>query len=332
MIPASARFHERKVGQAGFWAFDHLMPIAGALLYATLLARLPLEAFLDRANYLVYAAYSDVIIARFLSLGALTVLANEPLWLFLNIALAQLFPAEAGLRILIFVPAFGVAYLLLRHDPRNGLWIALFLLMPQVMKNHVIHLRQGVGLSVFLLGYFAPHPWRGRALMLAAGFIHSSFLFIALILGAIWALRALPLSPRFQVAVMVAGFALLGTGAGVVAQALGARQALAYAEASMRVSGLGFVFWALIAALFLSSGRAFLQAQMPALAILAFDLGTYFVLPYAARVFESGLVVVFLSGLQLAGLRRGAFVMGALAYVGLQYAIASPWSGWAVGG
>jgi len=333
VIPAT-RFDERQIGQAAFWALHHLMPPAAALVYAAMLARLPLEAFLDRANYLIYAEYSDLIIARFLSLGPLAALANEPLWLFVNIALAQVFPAQTGLRILIFVPAFVVAFVLLRQDPRHGIWIALLLVMPQVMKNHVIHLRQGLGLSVFLLGFFTLSPWPRRALMLMAGLVHSSFLFLALILALASGLRATPLSARFRVVLMVVLFATAATFVDTVAQAFGARQALQYADARAELSGLGFLFWLVIAGLFLSAERGFLEAQMPALAIVVFYLSTYFILPYAARIFESGLVLVFLAGLNLPGARRHVFIVAALCYGALMVATpaASPWFGWALGG
>src|SRR5690606_31256538 len=102
-----------------------------------------------------YARYSDEIMARYSALNLVAVLFNEPLWLLINIGLSKLFIGEVVLRIIIFVAAFLVSWLLLRQNPRHIFWMMGFLLIPQVMKNHIIHLRQGLGLAVFLLGYFS---------------------------------------------------------------------------------------------------------------------------------------------------------------------------------
>lgn len=307
-----------------------MLPLAFALLYATVLTSLPLEAFLDRENYLIYARHSDQIMARYMAIHHAAVIANEPLWLLMNIGLAKLFAPETVLRILIFIPAFLVPWLLLRHNPRHAVWLLLLLLTPQVLKNHVIHLRQGVGLAVFLLGYFSGSKWRGRGLILAAGFIHSSFLFIVLILGLVAAVGLFPLSPRLRVALQLICFGLLGVFTGVIASALGARQGAQYGDVQATISGLGFLFWTVALLLMLSAGRAFLQQNMVALAVLSFYLATYFVLPVSARIFESGLALVFLAGLSLPGWRRQIFLLQLFSYAIIQYAMRldSPWLGW----
>lgn len=309
-----------------------LLPLAFALLYATVLTSLPLDAFLDRENYLIYAANSDEILARYGAVHQVAVLANEPLWLLINIWLARLFAPETVLRVLIFLPAFLVPWLLVRHNPRHALWLILLMLMPQVLKNHVIHLRQGVGLAVFLLGYFSGSKWLGRGLMLAAGFIHSSFLFIVLIRGIVAAVGLFHLSPRLRIALQLLCFGLLGVSTAMVASALGARQGAQYADVQTTFSGLGFLFWTVVLLMFLSAGRLVLQQNMAALAILSFYLATYFVLPVSARIFESGLFLVLLAGLSLLGWRRQIFLLQIVIYAVTQYAMSldTDWLGWGV--
>lgn len=315
---------------------DHLMrsllPLAFALLYATVLTSLPLDAFLDRANYLIYAADSDQILARYGAVHQVAVAANEPLWLLINIGLSRLFAPETVLRVLIFVPAFLVPWLLVRHNPRHALWLMLLMLMPQVLKNHVIHLRQGVGLAVFLLGFFSGSKWLGGGLMLAAGFIHSSFLFIVLIRGIVAAVGLFYLSPRLRIALYFLCFGLVGVSTGIIASALGARQGAQYAEVLTIFSGLGFLFWTVVLLLFLSAGRLVLEQNMTALAILSFYLATYFFLPVSARIFESGLLLVLLGGLSLPGWRREIFLLHILTYAVTQYAMSldTDWLGWGI--
>lgn len=309
-----------------------LLPLLFSLAYAAVLTSLPLLEFLDRDNYLIYAQDSDEIMARFSALNPLAVVFNEPLWLLINIGLAKLFAGEVALRIIIFVAAFVVSWLLLRHNPRHIFWMMAFLLMPQVMKNHVIHLRQGLGLAVFLLGYFSGAKWRGRLLMLAAGFIHTSLLFIAVIFSTVYLIGLLRLSPRLRVILLLLGFSLLGVAVGTIAGMLGARQAGEYSNVQTSFSGLGFLFWSVALGLFLSAGRDFLQSNMASLAILAFYLTTYFTLPVSARIFESGLAFIFMSGLALPGWRRQIFLLLIFGYTLMQYAmnLGRPWLGWGV--
>lgn len=298
-----------------------LQALGFALLYATVLTSLPLLEFLDRDNYLTYARYSDEIMARYSALNLVAVLFNEPLWLLINIGLSKLFIGEVVLRIIIFVAAFLVSWLLLRQNPRHIFWMMGFLLIPQVMKNHIIHLRQGLGLAVFLLGYFSDARWRGRVLMLAAGFVHASFLFLVVIFSMVYLMGLLRFSPRLRVILLLVCFAALGIAVGTIARLLGARQGNEYADFQTGISGMGFLFWSVALGLLLSAGRDFLQANMVSLAILAFYLSTYFTLPVAARIFESGMPLIFMSGIALPGWRRRIFLLLLFNYAVMQYGL-----------
>jgi hypothetical protein len=307
-----------------------IFPIVFALSYATALAYLPLEVFKDRDNYLVYAQYSQLILVKYLVDGSLTLLANEPLWLLLNINLSRYLYPDQVVRVLIFVPAFIVAWQLIRRDPRNAIWMVIFLLSPQVVKNHIIHLRQGVGLSVFLLGYFARPKWLRVGLMATAGFIHSSFLIVAMLGLAVWLSQVLQSTPRLRAAALIFSLLVIGVLMGVIAGDLGARQATIYADADLDISGLGFLFWGAILVLFATSGSSFLRHNLFGLSVLVFYLVVYFLTPVAARIFESGMFLVFLAGLDLPHRRRLVFVWAFTAFTIVQYLtrIGQPWLGW----
>lgn len=125
-----------------------------SIVYAAVLTSMPLDAFKDRANYLVYATSPLEILMRYISGGGASVAFNEPAWLLLNIGLGSFLEPENVVRALIFFPAFTTSFFVLRSNPRNCIFLLAFLLAPQIIKNNITHLRQGVAISVFLLGWF----------------------------------------------------------------------------------------------------------------------------------------------------------------------------------
>ncbi len=319
-----------------------IFPLLFAICYATILASLPIDVFKDRANYLIYAQLSEDILARYEARGLLTVLANEPLWLYINIGLNQIVNPDMVLRVIIFVSAFIVSFLLVRKNPYHMLWMVAFLLMPQVLKNHITHLRQGLALSVFLLGYYAGNKWVRICLMFAACFIHTTFLFIAALGLGIWGLSRLRLPSNLQVALFVLSFTLLGIALTTfaelgftlitIADSLGARQGAAEFETAIDTSGFGFIFWAMILLFFILAGKDFLSEQLFPSAILIFYLLLYFLTPVSARIFESGLFIVLTAGLALPTGYRYAFIGSMAFYTLLQYAMRlnEPWLGWGI--
>lgn len=307
-------------------------PFAYASIFAWVLVSLPLDGFKDRDNYLVYAAASDTILAGNVARGLLKAMFNEPLWLGMNIWLSDYLDAETTLRAIIFIPAFVVAFVVLRHNPRAALWLSIFLLTPAVVKNHIIHLRQGAGIAVFLLGYFAGPRWLRLALMTAAGFIHSSLLCIVLIHAAVRATGKLRLSPALRLVLIFVFSIALGVMFESIAGGLGARQGEQYAAATLEISGLGMAFWFCVLVLFLSAGSHFIRRNLFPISILAFYISVYFLTPLSGRIFESGVLLVLLAGLALRGWRRQAFIAAYLLFSGLLYMsrLDQPWLGWGV--
>lgn len=320
---------------AGFrtvaWVY-RLTVLALAVAYGLALAMLPMDAFLDRENYLVYAQSSDLTLAGYAASGWLRALANEPLWLLSNVVLSSFLAPEQVVRFFVFLPATTVAYLVLRTDPRQFLWLLLILLLPQVIKNHIIHLRQGVAIAVFLLGWnLTSSTWR-RVLFLSTPFIHASFFFVLGLLALTHFAKKLRLAADLRMLTFIAAGVGVGVGLGWLAQILGARQVQEYEFVAAQVSGLGFFFWCLVLILFVMQGKRFMRDNAFALGAIAFYLGTYFLVGVTARIFESAMLIVLLAGLRLTGWRRPAFLSLVTAYGILVYwlRLDEPWLGFGV--
>ena len=292
-----------------------------SLTYGFILQSLPLSGFLDRQNYINYAEISFDYLARYVADGPLATLANEPLWLLANIGLAQFFEPEIVVRIVIFFSAFLLAYVITRADPRNSIWLMLFLLMPQLLKNHITHLRQGLAMALFFAGFFLRSSLRRWTLMAASPFVHASFFFILPIVMLPAVLNRLRLAMDVRI-VILAGFAIAASlSLGVVSSLVGARQAGSYEFAMTSVSGLGFAFWLMIGGLFVTQGTIFLKNNQEAVGVLLFYLFSYFFIEVTARVFESGMPLVLLSGLALTQWRRWAFIGLFMVYSTIQWVL-----------
>lgn len=287
-----------------------------AFAYASVLASLPLLRFMDRQNYLDYATQADAILASYAERGILAILTNEPLWLLVNVALGSMLPPEGVIRSIIFISAFLFAYFFLRADPKNIFWLVLFLFLPQILKNYITHLRQGLAISLFILAYSSPSLMFRKFGLLATPFIHSSFFFILILMIAnnIWH------RIRFAVDVRSSGVLMLAVTMGgtmlYIAEWMGARQGLEYSVDSFaRPSGLGFAFWLFILVLMFFQGRYYLNRFNFGLSVVIFYLGTYFFSPVTARIFESGLPFVLLALLALTGWRKIIARSALLSYI-----------------
>lgn len=303
-----------------------------SLTYGWVLAGLPLEVFKDRTNYLIYADQSSLILLRYWSQGILTGLTNEPIWLLLNAGLALVFEPETTLRIVIGVPASIVAYLVLRAEPKNFIWLLLLLFLPQVLKNHIVHLRQGVAVSFFLIGWFS--NWRAMRwfFFLFTPFIHASFFFILTLLLLTAIFRELRLAAGLRNILFIFVGLTLSIFLAAVAKFLGARQAVEYDFAVADISGLGFIFWSIVLFVMILQGRTFMRQHAFAIGVLVFYLSTYFFIEVTARIFESALIILLLAGLQMTVWRRQVFVALIVGYGLLSYVLSlnQPWLGFGV--
>jgi len=291
-----------------------------AVAFGFVLSQLPDVHFIDFNSYLVNADSSWLIALGYADGGMLRILSNEPVWLLMNAGLGLFLESEMVIRTIIFFGASSVAWLILRHYPQHFIWLILFFFLPQVIKNYLIHLRQGAAIAVFLWGWFAVNRSSRWLLMGLTPFIHASFFFLLALLALTWILRSIRFAPDLKTITYVAAGIAVGLGLGVLVELLGARQGAVYEFKRADVSGLGFLLWLMILGVMLSAGKTWLREHAFESGVVTFYLATYWLIEVTARIFESGLIVVLLAGLTLRGWRQKAFLgivlgAGALAWV-----------------
>ena len=296
------------------------MPWLVALIFATVLVSLPIDAFKDRQNYLNYFTGAPLILLSRAEGGVVSMLANEPLYVLICLVLNVVMEPEEGLRVLIFAGAFLVAFNSMRLAPKHLVLVLCFLLTPQVLKNHVVHLRQGLAIGVFLTGWNSTRPRLRWTFMLLAPLIHSSFVFILLLMGVGSLLRRFTSSKIVAFAV----YAILGLGIGlllgVVAQRLGARQGDEFEfVADPTISGQGFAFWTLPLALLFMQSRQFVAEHLLEIGSMILYLATYFLSPVTGRVFESSLILILIAGLRMHRRSRLIFLVLVGTYAAMQW-------------
>lgn len=276
-----------------------------AALYAALFLLFPMEGVNDRVNYLEMAEVSPLIFARYLGAGVLSVLTNEPVWLGVNSVLGLLLPAENVVQIIIFFSAFTTAYLLLKHNPK-AFWFLLFVLfVPQVAKNFIIHIRQGMGIAVFLMAWYSTRPKLRLLLFLMAPMVHSSFFIVLAVLLACYVLKKIRFAFDLRIIAYAAAGIFFGVGLPFVSKLLGARQSeTLLSEHEAGGSGVALLVWALLLGFYLMQGRTYLRQHSFSIAMIILYLLVYFVSPVAGRVFESALPLILTSMFYLTSWRR----------------------------
>lgn len=310
----------------------HGFSIVLSLLYGYVLASLPGDNLKDRSNYLVYAAFSGTLQERYLQAGWRSFIFNEPAWLAINDLLGQfLAPAEVVWTI-IFASASILALVVLVRGPKDFLARLLLLVVPLIIKNYIIHLRQGVAITVFMVALSVNRRSLRWALMALTPLIHSSFFFIVIlyILSAVLVRIFKQVFPQVLVLTIVSVPAALAISA--VAEWSGARQAESYDFTAADISGLGFLLWAAVFILMVTAGPSFVRSNLFSAGVLAFYLSCYFWVEIGGRILESGLVAVCLSALRLQSGRKLAFFLILLFLTIFTYASRwnQPWLGWGV--
>jgi hypothetical protein len=279
-----------------------------ALIYGFVLSQLPNEHFKDFNNYLVYADSSLLISLRNADGGIFSVLSNEPVWLMMNAGLNLFLEPVTVVRAIIFFGAFSLSWLILRNYPQYFFWLIFFLFLPQIIKNYLIHLRQGIAIAVFLWGWFSVNRSARWLLLCLTPFIHASFFFILALFTLTWILRSIRFSYNIKTIAYISVGVAFSLSLSFFAELLGARQAEELTFERESLSGLGFVLWVMILGIMLSAGKTWLAVHAFESGIVTFYLSTYWLIEVSARIFESGLIVILLAGLTLRGWRRYAFL------------------------
>jgi len=284
-----------------------LLAILIATVYASTLAQLPDVQFHDYANYLVHAENSWIRLLSLLSQGILVALSNEPVWMLINAGLSLFLKPESVVAAIVFFSAFVVSLTVIMARPQQLLWLLVFLLLAMVVKNHLIHLRQGLAVAFFIAAWFTNARLLKYFLLALTPLIHASFFFILMILFISNLMLQIRLGPGIRSSVLVLLSLAVGAGVGYVAAFFGARQAKEYEFVMADASGIGFLIWLSVLVIFAFEGRFFLRKHAFVLSFLIFYLVSYWFIEIAARIFESGLLLVLLAGLSLTSWRLFAF-------------------------
>lgn len=304
MISHRAARPLRAPQSTGTWSVDRVFAACFALVYGTFLSSLPIDEFRDRSNYLTYAENSFSILRGFWEIGPLTAMVNEPLWLLLNHVLSLTVPPEDVVRIIIMSGATSVAWLILTRGGCHPLWLIVLLFLPQVIKNHIVHLRQGVAIAVFLAGWFSTRRPLRLACFALTPFIHVSFFIVLLMLALSYVLDATRARVWMRALVGSAVAGGVSAAAFSLAGLVGARQVEEYDFLAKEISGLGFLLWFAVLLLMLAQGRRFIVQYTFALLSLGLYLSMYFVAEFSARVFESAMLVVLIAAARTSNWRR----------------------------
>lgn len=280
-----------------------------SFLYGFVLAQIPNENYFDFQNYINYADNSLGILGLKFLEGPFSVISNEPIWLLINSALSQFLVSEIVIKVIIFFSATTISWVLLVNNPKNVFWIFLFLLFPQVLKNNLIHLRQGLAISIFFIGWFSKNRTQKGVFLLLSPFIHSSFFFILIFLFLTWIFLKVRLANNIRVILYFIVTIIFALSLESLTMFLGARQSEKFLSQSITGSGFGFIIWFLIFVTLIISSRDFKRKHAFQIGILIFYLGTYWFTEIFSRVFESGLLLVLLSGLSLSRSNRIVFCL-----------------------
>ncbi|WP_409722636.1 EpsG family protein [Acinetobacter parvus] len=287
IIHMNDRIEKDTLYKFGFFFFS--------FFYATFLSSLPIDAFVDRDNYLIYAQQSGYLLGLNYSSGLLRLIFNEPVWLLINFFLSFVLDPENVVRLIIFFSSFFVSYYALNYSKKNLILLLIILLLPQILKNHIIHLRQGLALSFFLIGWFSNSKYRRNILLIMSAFIHSSFFFVLAFIFIDKIVSTFKVDIYIKSIICFLAAIVLLLLMGVLASILGARQAEEIVVLG-QTSGLGFLFWLVMMFLFLLQKEFVVAKQSFIILCIIVYLTTYFFTPYTARIFESTMLLILMAG------------------------------------
>lgn len=285
--------------------------LLGALFYATYLAMLPIDGYVDRDNYLQYVQNSEFLLSSNFGESYLYLFSNEPLWLLINQVVGSFLSPEDGVRVLIFFSAFVFYFasgkeIFVNRSDLIRLWVVfLFVIFsPQILKNFIIHLRQGVALAVFFLLAGSDKTLKRNVFFaLLAAQIHSSFYFLFFILFGLYFFDRIGFGSRKSLMATCAAILVVAPLASLASVFFEARQSL-LVEDLIAASGAAFIFWlAVIAVLFVAflKNKAYSDDWRFCFAVCAIllYLSLYYSFTYSGRIFESCLPLVAISFLSL---------------------------------
>ena len=250
----------------------------------------------DRINYLVYAESSWTIMQRYISNGILSFFSNEPLFLGINIILSFVFLPENSLKIIIFTSTLGTLYSLGKISKYNFWVLFFFLFLPQIVQNNVTHLRQGLALSLYLLGLTSNKKY-GEIIKYASVFVHISFGFIIIFEFLEAFFKKIKFSSELRIflsSIFLTAFVFVVPN---LALFFGDRRVMEYDfTVTKDASGLGFLLWLIVGMFFIFVIKKNYISSISCYGIMLY-LVAYFFLDFGARIFENIIPLILVSAL-----------------------------------
>ena len=221
------------------------------------------------------------------------IIIDEPLYQIIVYLLSIFFTPESIALVLIGASSSLSLITLFRAKPEFLPIIILVFLLPQFMGLFIAHLRQGLGVAIFLLMYF---HFRKNLFTscFVAGLIHVSF-FIALPILMLMQLKLRGKTLNFVTSLVLMMLAFLLFYLDIFREIVyyfEFRQAGNYSFESNNVSGYGFLFWVAVYAFFFI-GRKPSESYVLVMNIIGIYLASYFFVNFISRVLESFLPLVF---------------------------------------
>lgn len=279
------------------------------LLYSLMiLVTMPVLTSIDSASYIFYAENSvSELLSRYES-GYRYLLFNEPVWLILNILITSIFGgAHNTILFFSFFSSFTVSFYTKKFDLSGWerlFYVGILLCFPLLLSNFVTHLREGVALAFFLIGYYRGKTWLRNSLILVTPLIHIGFIIV------IFGYYSSRFTAFFKVSIWLKVIFLLLL---VIIFSLALYFSPYFVGDSIRQlnldqntesSGYGFLYWIAIFIFYIFSLNRYYLTQnnknrtsliLFALYVLNFYTINYFSFYAASRVLQSGLFFIFAS-------------------------------------
>jgi hypothetical protein len=282
--------------------------LAISILYGLTFYPIADSRFFDYSNYLIYAEFSEQKIYEGISNGLLYFLFNEPAWLYINLFLSKIITyPDNNIKIIVFFSSFIAAFISLKKNPKLTIWVILILCLPIVAKSYLIHIRQGLAVSLFLIGFYSNRREIKWLFLLLAPLVHVSFFFIYMIYVFNYLLAHLKTPLGLQFSFFAINGLFISFITSQIAGAVGARQVHNYTFSAADVSGASFIFWFFTAILMLSSGRRYAEKYNFEISCVLFYLSSYYLTDIVSRVFESAVLLVMFACLNMKDWRFRVF-------------------------
>lgn len=253
------------------------------------------QVSVDKENYIKYADQSRDILLYLLEGNLYKLLINEPIWLLLNTLLTHITDIETvPLYIGLISYVISVLYIIKKVDKKYTIFLLLLFFMPQIYKSYLVHLRQGLGISIYLMSFLVEKKRSKFILIFFSGLIHNSFIPI-LFVHSMYELLLRKFSTRSIIALSLILIFIIAFYLFDILRILGFRQNNYYENVVMNNSGIGFLFWFLIFFIFLSCRSQIIRKNLICIIPLSVYLIFYFINPVASRLFESYIILIISS-------------------------------------